>query len=487
MNLIGYAPDVDQTQEGVITACTSFIPTDKGMQAAPSANNLGIAALAAACKGAMTVRKLDNSYRTIAGTATNLYELSGTTWTDVSRAVGGAYALGTDDKWRIAQFGDTTLAVAKTDTLQASSSGAFANVTGAPKADLIETVNYFVFLANTNEGTYGDSPNRWWCSAISDYTNWTPAVSTQCTTGILTSAPGRIFAMKRFGDQIVFYKEQAMYIGTNVGPPVVWDIQQVPGGIGCSSQKAVVSIGTSTNPIHIFMGSNDFWIFDGARPVSIGAPVRKTVFSNLYDAYSYRIDSLHDARNQRVFFYYPSLGGGGAVDSCVVYNYKTQTWGRDDRTVETAFEYLPSGVTYDTWNTIGATYDTLPSTISYDSPFLTSAQTVPVFFDTTHTLFSLDGVAGNCSFTTGDIGNDDQFLLMKRVKPRWLTSPTYATMTNYYKNAEGDALNSDATTIMSSSRFDVLRSARWHRLQFNTVGDCVTNQIEFIAQGSGNE
>lgn len=484
MKLIGYAPDVDQTIEGVITECSAFVPSEKGMQAAPSAQSSNTDALDAACFGAAAVRKLDNSFRLIAGTKTNLFELTSTTWTDRTRA-SGDYTLGDDNFWRMAQFGNTTLAVAKSDTLQYSESTDFADVTDAPKASIVETVNNFVFLFDTDDTTFGDSPNRWWCAAQNTYDDWVPAIATQCATGILTSAPGRIFAGKRFGSQIVVYKERAMYIGTYAGAPVIWDFQQIPGEAGCNSQEAVVNIGTADNPVHIFMGADDFWRFDGARPVPIGAPVRKTVYADLDADYANRIKTLHDRINSRIYFYYPSRAGNGAVDSCVVYHYRENRWGRDDRTIEAALEYLAGGIT---WDTIPyPTWDDIPTNISWDSPFWTSGNPTPGVFNSAHELLSLDGVAEDSSFTTGDLGDDDNFFLLQRVKPKWLTKPTSATMTNYYKNAEGDALTTGATTDMNQSRFDVLQSARMHRLQFNTVGDCVLNEINLTFEQDGTE
>jgi hypothetical protein len=43
-------------------------------------------------------------------------------------------------------------------------------------------------------------------------------------------------------------------------------------------------------------------------------------------------------------------------------------------------------------------------------------------------------------------------------------------MTNYYKDDSGDNLTADVTTTLVQQRFDVLRSARWHRFAFNTAG-----------------
>ena len=117
----GYAPDADDAIPGIFTDCTNVIPTLKGYAGAPSPQTGTLAAaLAAAPQGAALVRKLDNSVRLFAGTGTKLYEAGATSWTDRTRASGGDYALGSDIRWRFTQYGDVSLAVAKTDNLQAS-------------------------------------------------------------------------------------------------------------------------------------------------------------------------------------------------------------------------------------------------------------------------------------------------------------------------------------------------------------------------------
>jgi hypothetical protein len=488
MKLIGYAPDLDPTIQGVITDCSAFVPSEKGMRGAPSAQDIGATALAAQCYGAATLRRLDDSFRTVAGTRTKLYDLIANVWTDQTRAVGGDYNVGADGFWRFAQFGDTLLAANKGDVLQQSTTTTFSDVTGSPQASIVETVGNRVVLADTTDGSFGDDPNRWWVSGERDHTDWTPSAATNgCATNTLVSTSGRIFAAKKFGEQIVFYKERAMYQGTFVGAPLVLDVQQIPGDAGCSSQEAVVNVGTADNPVHIFMGVDDFYRFDGARPVPLGGPLRKTVFAELDATYAYKIKHLHDRVNSRIYFYYPSNAGAGAIDKCVVYNYRSNVWGRDDRTIEVALEFLTGGITYDTLDVYFATYDALPTDISYDSPFWTGGTSRKGFFDTSHMLNSLDGVATNSSFTTGDFGDDDNFYLLSRVKPVWLEKPQSATMTNFYKDSEGDTLTTDQTTTMGLSRFDVLRSARWHRLQFDMVGDNELNTINAKYQQDGEE
>ena len=107
----GFAPDLDPTTEGVITDCTNIVPTLRGFEGAAQGVDVGMDLLPSAALHAGLVVKLDASSRLIAGTATKLYEKSGTSWADVSRTA--AYNASTTYPWRFAQFGDTTLAVNK--------------------------------------------------------------------------------------------------------------------------------------------------------------------------------------------------------------------------------------------------------------------------------------------------------------------------------------------------------------------------------------
>ena len=490
--LESYAPDADPTVDGVITNCMAFIPSLRGMKAAPSETAAAItSSLAAACKGASVARKLDDSARLFAGTTTALYEGTSTSWTDRTRASGGAYSLAGSDRWRFAQFGDVTLAVAKTDILQGSTTGAFSNVAAnAPKAGIVEVVGQFVFLCDVNDqgsiGPYGDAEHRWWCCAKGDHTVWTPSATNEATTGTLTSAPGKIRAARRFGDQLVIYKHRSMFVGSYQGLPTVWNFKQLAGDAGAACQEVVVNIGTSRNPRHVFMGFDDFYSFDGTRPVSIAENwVKQTVFSELNKQYAESSLALRDPINNLVYFFYPSSASSNP-DKCVVYNDRTGRWGRDDRTVEAVVEYLSTGMTYDDLGTSYATYADLPD-VSYDASFWTSGFPTPAVFNSSHIIKLLSGTPGSSSVTTGDIGDDVREVFIRRVTPRYLTAPTAATMTNYYRQSLSDSLTTGDTTTQASGRFDVLREARWHRLKFDFTGSVELNMYDADLVPAGEE
>jgi len=261
-----------------------------------------------------------------------------------------------------------------------------------------------------------------------------------------------------------------MYIGVNVGPPNVWEFNLIPGTAGALSQEVVVDIGTSENPKHIFMGADDFYIYDGSKPLPIGTNrVKLQVFGMLQQSRYYACKSLHDKANNLVRFYYPTTDTA-QPNSCVVYNYRTDQWGVDDRQIEAAVDFVAPSVSYGGLGALYSTYANFPS-LSYGTAFIGATQTQPAIFTASHVLKTLTGPAGSTSFTTGDLGDDSQVTTATRVIPRFVQTPTTATLTNYYKMSSGDSLTADQITTLSSGRFDFLREARWHRLQFNFTGD----------------
>lgn len=469
VKLLGYAPDADPTIVGVITGAAAAVPSLRGMKGAPSAASTGIAAAANTVVGAACLTLLNDTNRIFAGTGQKLYEANNTSFADVSRAA--TYGATSSTPWRFAVQGNVALAANQNDTIQASvSSGAFSCIAGAPKASFIEVVDQFVFAGYTNESTYGSSPDRWWCSALGDYTSWTTSIATQSATGRLLATAGPITGMKKYGQGLIIYKKRSMYLGTYVGPPVIWAFQQIPGEVGALQQEAIVNIGTEENPKHIFPGANDFYIFDGSKPRSIGTNrVKNTVFGALLDSRYYAVKALHDRTNALVYFYYP-VSDSAIPDHCVVYNYRTDQWGVDDRQVEAVLDFVTPGITYTSLGTYYSTYADLPS-LSYDSAFLGSSVRYPAVIDTNHQLKTLTGTAGNSAITLGDIGDETQLSTLRRVRPRFVTAPTSATQTNYYKMNSGDDLTTDQMVSMTNGKFDLMRDARWHRLAYNYTGD----------------
>jgi hypothetical protein len=487
--LTGFSPDLDPATPGVITDCSNLVPTLRGVAAEKTAVVISDP-LPSTCIGFATVIRQDGTLREFGGTSTKLYELSGTAWTDRSRA--GNYTA-SPSRWRYGQFGNASLATNYADSIQVSTAGSFSDLSSggvtAPAAKIIETVAGFVMaLATNNAGTspaYGDSPDRWWCSGLYDHTVWTPSVTTQCATGRFIDAPGPITAGKRLGDTMVVYKEKSMFIGTYVGPPVIWAWQQVSSEVGCVSPDAVVNTGTA----HIFFGADNFWMFDGSRPVEIGAPIRLWWLANSAASQRSLMQAQYDRKSGLVRFYYVSAGSNSTtLDSCLVYHVPTNRWGRANKSIEVAGTVISPGVTYDGFGTFNGgtwTWDTLPDVI-YDSDLFMSLTGLSGFVDSSHRVCSLSGTPGTSTILTGDYGNDNQYSSLKRVRGHFLTLPVTGTLGTSYRADSGAAysVNSKTATI-NGSKFDILQQGRWHRGQFTFTGECEIAAIDFQLEGRG--
>jgi hypothetical protein len=471
----GFAPDADTTEPGVLTDCDALVPTLRGMEALPGDVDTGVATAASAVRSVATLALLDDTFRTFAATDGNLYELNVTTWQNRNRLDSTAsatlsYSTTADVRWTFAQYGNVSFAAQKGTVLQFSdTTGRFADVTTAPQAALVTVALDFVICANTNDAIYGDQPDRWRCSAAGDYTTWTANVATQAASGRLTDEPGAIKALKTLGDRVVAYKDRAIFVGTYVGPPIIWTFEAVPGeGLGASSPHGVIDLESA----HAFLGEDNFYLYDGVRPTPIGTNrVANFILEDMDWSRKSLVVGMHDRQNWRVFWWYPSANSNGVLDRYVCYNYRSQQWGRGSKTISFAWEYVAAGLTYDSVGTYYTTYDDIPAE-SYDTLFTASGQPQPATTDSSSKLYTLTGGGADCNLTTGDVGVDTTPSAITRIRPRFRTAPTTGTQAHYYRDQLGGTEStSTTTTTLVDGCFDHVWAARWHRVKQSYTGN----------------
>lgn len=464
--LLGFSPDVEAPTPGMLTDCSQFIPYFTGMEAAPTLETpTGVPALAAACQGAAVVTLLDGTRRVFAGTQTALYELTAGAWADVTRA--SPYTGGSDSRWSFTQFGNTTVAANRANVIQFSNSGDFADISGAPSAEVVFSVGAFVMALNVNDGA--EKPNGWHCCAAFNMADWTESVTTQSASGQLVSTPGQLTAGLRLGEYAVAYKASSIYLGQYVGAPVVWDWTPVAGGeAGCVGKEALCDV----DGAHFFVGTDNFWLFDGTRPVPIGDNnIRQWFFTNSDAGNLSKTKCVYDRQENRVWVFYPSAGSS-VCDSALVVHIKKNQWGRANNEIQAVFTYVAPGFTFDDWDDAGASFDTLPD-ISYDSQYWLSGGRSLSVFNTSNQVQSFTGEAGTSSFTTGDAGDDDEVPVLTGVRLRFAAGrkPLTAIMSIFSKMSSGDDLEAGPTTSINDGKFDVMKAARWFRAAFVMTGN----------------
>ena len=477
--LLGFAPDMDPSTPGVITSAVNVIPYEQGMRGAPTpATPNGVPALVAECRGAAVVTRLDEVRRVLAGTATKLYELTGGAWVDI----GLTYTGGADTRWSLAQFGNATLASNGVEAIQRSTGAGFTAVSGAPQAKIIFSVGTQIMALNTNDGTV--KPDGWHCCATYDETSWAPSLTTLAASGRVVSQPGAFTAGGRLGEYAIGYKEKSIFLGQFVGAPSIWDWTQVPGGdAGCVGQDAWTDIGGA----HFIVGTDNFWLFDGSRPVPIADDtVRQWFYNNSNAAYRYKTQCIADRQNNVVWVFYCSPSSI-TPDKALVYHLKTKQWGAVNIPMQAALNYVSAGVTIDGLTAFSATIDGLAA-YSFDSQFWLNGGRSLAIFNTSNQLQSVTGPCGASSITTGDTGDDDRVSLLSAIRLRFAPGykPTAATVETLTKMEMGDGLSPASSASMNDGRFDVLNSARWHRATFNFTGDHRLIAIGYTLKGQGN-
>jgi hypothetical protein len=476
--IIGFSPDAEQTTPGLLADCTNLIPTLTGMKGGPSAvTPASTPALADPCTGAAVVSLLNNTRRIIAGTRFAIYELLAGSWSDVSR--GSAYTGGSESRWSIAQFGDATIMANRADAMQRSSSGAFADIATAPKAEVVFSVSSFVMALNVNDGA--DKPDGWHCCAAFDDTDWTPSVTTQSASGRLVATSGPITAGARLGEYAVAYKNRSIYLGQYVGAPVVWDWLQVPGGnAGCVGKDALCDV----NGVHFFVGEDNFWLFDGTRPQPIGdGAVRFWFLENSNPIYRYKTIASFDRQNNVVWVYYASVGSD-TVDSALVYHVLVKKWGRANMPIQAALEYISPGATIDGLTSYSATIDGLPD-VGFDSQYWIAGGRAHSVFDSSNQLQSMTGASSSSMMETGDAGDDDAVIMMTQVRVRYAKKPTSATVLTLNKMNSGEDYASGPSGAMNDGKFDALKSARWHKARITFTGPVTATHIDAKYQPVG--
>jgi hypothetical protein len=476
-----WKPDADDTEVGTIVDLENIVPTMRGFKGSPTAVSVGVSALSAACRGAAFVTPLDGIPVLFAGTQTKLWKGGATAFVDVTRA--SDYTGSSTSKWRLAQQGNVTFAVNKIDTCQSFLHGTstdFADLAAMPKCALVEAVGQFVLVGNNYDGAT-DTVDGWACSAIGDYTDWTASTTTQCTYGRLLDTPGEVTGLKRLGEYAIYFKRQSMYLARYVGAPLVWEFSLVSDVIGTVSQESIIRVGQAL----FFLGEDNFYSYDSASVQPIGDGIKEWFSANVNSKYLKDTAAVHDRNTGTIYWFYAGLTQT-TLTNFVAYHYRTGRWGKGTMSIEAAAEYIAGSKSYDALETTFGTYGAFDAT-TYGALKTSDSTPLPGVFGTDHVVKTLTGVAGTATLTSNDFGMDGAMTMVSRVRPRYSQLPATASMTNYYRDNEGDSLTTDATTAEVSGKFDFMRESRWHRGVFTFTGDFELSGIDVTAAGSSNE
>ena len=402
-----------------------------------------------------------------AGDETNLYSLSGTTWSDISK-LATTYATGTEERWEFARWKEKIIATNWNDNPQAITFGGanFDDLTTALKFRHVAVVGDFVVAGNTWDSTDGNVQDRVRWSAINDETDWTVSATTLSDFRNLKSG-GAIQAVMG-GEYGVVMSMQSIFRMTFVGSPTVFQIDEVLPGIGLLAPGGAAALADTV----YFMSEHGFYAITGGTSVRpIGAGKVDRFFRNDIDEdYLYRVSSVADPNSNRVYWIYPGAGNSaGTPNKMIIYDTALDRWGYSEQELELVWRAGGVGVTVEGLDSYSTNIDTLG--ISLDASQWKGSAPLFSGFDTAKKSGSFSGANMTATLQTKEVElHSGARTQLNGFVP--LVDGGTVTARVRKRNRQSDASTyGNSLSLRDSGRFTTRENANYHAFELTISGD----------------
>lgn len=166
-------------------------------------------------------------------------------------------------------------------------------------------------------GTFNPMLVRW--SDQGNFNNWTPSISSTSGEVILTGGT-EITGAIRSRNAIHVWTDNSMYTQQFVGPPFIFNFQQVGTNCGLIGPHAAVDY----DGISYWMSQNNFYAFDG-RVRNLDCTVRRYLFDSFNMTNADKVFAGINSEFKEIIWLYPSAESD-EPDSYVIYNPQENTW-----------------------------------------------------------------------------------------------------------------------------------------------------------------
>jgi len=228
----------------------------------------------------------------------------------------------------------------------------------------------YLIAAYIQSVTGGPFKVQW--TDIGDITAWGAG---NYGSSLLRHSPEPIRGLHNLNEFTVAYKKDAIYVGRPVETSdiIIWDLAWQGAGL-MSNRAVVVHAGK-----HYFMGTDDFYEFNGVRPESIAkGRVQREVFSRLDGNKTNRCFALLLTDYDEVWFFIVTAGENWPTEVWK-YNYRLNAWYMDtcSELTSAALYYTQASVAWDdlvgTWAQQNWRWDDLLTTTDAQTPIFGNA------------------------------------------------------------------------------------------------------------------
>ena len=242
-------------------------------------------------------------------------------------AAGGGTAITNTFDWSLDNWGETLIASPLDGPIYEWSPSANNPIaTIIPEAPQINE-GIFVAMPQRQIIAYGSTFNGVkdallirWCD-VANYNSWIGLVTNQAGSYRIPKG-SRIVQGIQGPQQGLIWTDLAVWAMQYVGPPYVYQFNEIGTGCGLIGRKAA----TSVNGIVYWMGQSQFFRLAGGGVEPIRCPVWDVVFQDLDTD---NLDKIRVAPNSRfgeISWFYPTKSNGGEVSHYVKYNFILDQW-----------------------------------------------------------------------------------------------------------------------------------------------------------------
>ncbi len=178
---------------------------------------------------------------------------------------------------------------------------------------------HLIALGSTEFGTGNYNPMlvRW--SDQENYDNWTPSISSTAGEVVLTGGT-EIVGSVRSRNGIHIWTDDAMFVQSFVGPPFIFNFQNVGTNCGLIGPHAAIDV----DGVSYWMGNNNFYAFDG-RVRELDCTVRRYLFDSFNMVNKDKVYAGVNSEFREVIWLYPSENSQ-EPDSYIIYNTYEDHW-----------------------------------------------------------------------------------------------------------------------------------------------------------------
>ena len=451
-----FAPDQMAAGYQGATVAKNCVPSTKdGYGPFPSLVTL-TTALTATCQGAIAVRANDGNVYIFAGDATKLYQLSGSTWTDVSKA--GGYSTPSDGAWFFVQIGNRIVATNYFDAIQTfviGVSSLFADLSAsAPKARYVAVVRGALVVASTNDGVDGEVQNRVWWPDVSDPTSW-PTIGSAAAAAAQSdyndiAYGGGIFGILGGvgGRDGVVWLQNAIVVMTYSGPPTVFSFQDAERGRGTTIAGSIINAGLFA----AYIGEDGFYLFNGVSSVAIGSQKVDVFFWDGANQLTLNLirSAVHPKRKLLLWSY--ATGSSTTPDRILIFNWELGRWSYADASTEIIVSGYTSGFDLDTDSSYANDTNLDSTAPGLDSTAFMGGRVLMGGFDSNHKFGFFDGDTLTATMETGEpLNSTGRRYEVDGILP--VTDAATKTAAVGYRDDLDDAITYTTATSPQADRF----------------------------------